>query len=220
MNIDRSLRLPESEFHQVKHPKSLIVLHHTVGGSAKNTFAYWSSDPRRIGTAYLVERDGTIFEVFPPEDWCNHLGIKGGEEIEQRSIGIELASEGGLTAERGGDGLMYLHAFDGKTVLGKATELTWLKRVVYLETEWRGFRWFDAYDEPQVAATIELVLYLCTLFNVPKVMPSLAECRGPAQLQEWFGYRGVLHHAMLRKDKSDLHPLFPFERLQDALAGR
>jgi hypothetical protein len=34
---------------------------------------------------------------------------------------------------------------------------------------------------------------------------------------KWFDFRGVIHHAMIHKDKSDLHPGFPFERLGYAL---
>src|SRR5437868_10376792 len=65
MHISTDLRLPATEFFNAAQTKDLIVLHHTVGGSAKSTFDYWRTDPQHIGTAYIVERDGTIFEVFP-----------------------------------------------------------------------------------------------------------------------------------------------------------
>ncbi len=47
------------------------MLHHTAGGSARSTFNYWNGNATRIATAYIVERDGTIFEVFDPR----HLNL-------------------------------------------------------------------------------------------------------------------------------------------------
>src|SRR5213082_1851366 len=101
MNIYSDLRLPPGEYFNAPQAKDLIVLHHTVGGSAKSTFDYWRTDPQHIGTAYIVERDGTIFEVFPPECWAYHLGLKTTSSVDKRSIGIEIAYEGALL-ERGG----------------------------------------------------------------------------------------------------------------------
>lgn len=66
MDIQKVLRLDATQYYQDMVPKRQIYLHHTVGGSAKSTVDYWNKTPERIGTAYIVERDGTIFEVFPP----------------------------------------------------------------------------------------------------------------------------------------------------------
>ena len=53
-----------------------------------------NGNPNRIATAYIVERDGTIFEVFDPRHWAFHLGLKGSQgQVDRRSIGIEIASE-------------------------------------------------------------------------------------------------------------------------------
>ena len=50
--INRSLRLPLDEYkHSRSDEKSLICLHHTVGGSAESTFRWWDTDPDPIGTA-------------------------------------------------------------------------------------------------------------------------------------------------------------------------
>jgi N-acetyl-anhydromuramyl-L-alanine amidase AmpD len=213
--IVRSFRLTDDQYHADPQTKNLIVLHHTVGGSAKGTIKYWQEDPRRIATAYLVERDGTVYEVFPPECWANHLGCKD-LGLERRSIGIELASEGGLTIKAEGQNLVAYTALGAP--LGLARELLRTKRVVRLDAPYRGFQWFDAYEPTMVDATITLVLELCSRFRIPRRIPSPAEWRGVGDLRKWFGYQGVLHHALLRPDKSDLHPLFPVEALQADLA--
>ncbi len=211
MNIDRSLRLPPGQYYSRAQLKTAICLHHTVGGSAASSFAWWLQDPRVVGTAYLVERDGTVLEVFPPECWAGHLACHD-PALERSSIGIELASEGALT-ERDGN----LWAFDGKRLLGDTTSLLAQGRVVRLERPWRGYhQWFDAYDEAQVAATIELVAHLVETFALERRLPD--EAAWPAgDPRPYVGYRGVFHHACVRADKSDLHPLFPWHRLASAL---
>lgn len=205
------LALPPDQYHAEAQSKSLVVLHHTVGGSAKSSRDWWASDPRRIGTAYLVERDGTVYEVFPPEAWAFHLGCSD-VGLERRSIGIELCSEGGLEVRAG-----HAWALDGKRDLGPVVKLIKEMRIDY--HEWRGFKAFDAYDADQVAATFLLVDSLLKRFGIPRSMPTPDECRGPADFRRWHSHEGVLHHAMLRKDKSDLHPGFPFEALATMLAA-
>lgn len=214
--INKSWRLDPGEYKPQASQKDLICLHHTVGGTAWSTFAWWRQDPRAIATAYIVARDGIIYEVFPPDCWAWHLGVKD-EKIERRSIGIELASEGGLTCRRE-DGTYQLYAFDGKRKLGAAAHLKRTNQAVRFDDPWRGYRWFDTYEPAQIQSTIALVLHLCERFNIPKKIPTPEECRSPqADLRRWFHHSGVLHHAMLRQDKSDLHPAFPFETLRTTL---
>ena len=208
--IDRSLRLEPDQYKPDVEEKSLIVLHHTVGGSAESTYRWWVDDVRPIGTAYIVARDGTVYEVFPPKQWAWHLGIKS-EETERRSIGIELASEGALRMKPRGGGKV-LYAFKLKRRLGVAATLLAEGRVVRLERPWRGFRWFDAYDEKQVNSTNRLVAYLCQMYGVACELPPTLDLVGPADVRKWIGWEGVLHHAILRPDKTDLNPSFPWER--------
>jgi hypothetical protein len=41
LHIDRSLRLPKSEYFPPAHKKTGIAIHHTVGGTARSTFDWW-----------------------------------------------------------------------------------------------------------------------------------------------------------------------------------
>jgi len=156
MKIDQSLRLPADEYKNEVTKKKLIVLHHTAGASATSTFEWWLTDPKPIGTAYIVARDGRIHEVFDPKYWAYHLGYSVRKD-ERRSIGIELACEGALL-ERGGE----LYCFD------RVSEQTRFTGESFdLGSPWRGYRYFAAYAEAQLAATIELVSDLRLRFNVP-----------------------------------------------------
>lgn len=218
--IDRaSLRLQTGQYFPEEQTKTGIVLHHTVGGSAASTLKWWQADPRRVATAYLVERDGRIYEVFPPEAWAWHANVKA-EDFERRTIGIELCSEGALEAAPDPDnpGRLLLYAFQGagRRLLGPAERLLEERRVIHFSEGWRGYSWFDQYDDRQVAASIALVAWLCERFRIPARIP-LEAYLPAADPRRWYAFAGVLHHTMLRADKSDLHPGFPFWRLAQAL---
>ncbi len=195
--IDRSLRLPDDQYVMEETPKSAVYLHHTVGGSARSTFNWWLDDPRRIATPYIIARDGTIYEVFDPKYWAWHLGIKDSNE-ERRTIGIELASEGGLI-RRG----QYLYAFDGA------------KRLYHLVndegkyydhgTKYRGYRYFDAYDDAQFESLWKLCIVLSVDFEIERRTPA---DHFNTDLRKWHGFEGFLSHVHVRTDKNDVHPGF------------
>lgn len=198
--VDRSLRLPLDQIVAERHPKDLVVLHHTVGASARSTFLYWRDSPARIATAYIVERDGTIHEVFDPALWAYHLGVVGNENrIDRRSIGIEIASEGALV--RSGN---RFYAF------GDATAGTRYTGPVFtVEPPWRGVERFAAYTAAQVGSAIALVDHLCDVFAIPRRTPADATTFDPAHV----GFLGVIGHHHVRRDKTDLHPGFPWDDL-------
>jgi N-acetyl-anhydromuramyl-L-alanine amidase AmpD len=201
-NINRTIRLEAKDYIGAQTPKDLIVLHHTVGATAKSTIDYWKSDPQRIATAFVIERNGEIYEVFDPKNWAFHLGLKGtGGAVDKRSIGIEIASEGGLIQRNG-----KLYCFD------KVSDRTLFKQEYYDHgMPWRGYRFYDAYSEAQITAIIKLVNLLCKQFKIPKSTPA-------NHLDADDGYRqfaGILGHHHLRPDKSDIHPGFPWQRVID-----
>ena len=204
VHVDRSLRLPHGEFFAQRERKTGIAIHHTVCGAANTTIELWRDDrtprggKRRVATAYVIGRDGTVFEIFDPEHWAYHLGVPWPGPLrrgfEQRFIGIEIASEGGLI-ER--DGILY--AFDrvaSHTLRAKAQSFD------YGQT-YRGYRWFDRYEPTQLDALGRLVDELCERFPIPR--------RYPDRPFDYYGealaeFEGVIGHAMVRSDKSDPAP--------------
>jgi N-acetyl-anhydromuramyl-L-alanine amidase AmpD len=208
ISINRQWRLTDEQYFKEETHKTQIVLHHTVGGSAKSTFDYWQSNPDRIATAYIIERDGTIYEVFDPLYWAHHLGLKVAKNVvyNKASIGIELASEGGLTLKDG-----WLYAFDGKKKLYQTTASDVLKYYKFAEP-FRGFTYFDAYDAPQVAAAIALVKHLCEQFNIPKVVSNTFDFS-----PKWMEFKGIITHVNVREDKSDLCPGWSWDALMKGI---
>ena len=204
LNINRTMRLTTDQYIAEEHAKGLIVLHHTVGGSALSTFNWWQKyDPKRIATAFIIERDGTIYEVFNFRYWAFHLGLKGtGGAHDRRSIGIEIASEGGLIEA---DGKLY--CFDR---ISPRTEFT--DQHYDCGYIWRGsYRYFDAYASEQIDAVIELLNYLCDTLNAPRQTPRDHLSYDP----ELYDFEGIIGHHHMRSDKSDIHPGFDWDRLVD-----
>lgn len=215
MNISTALRLPTNSYFPEKHAKDLIILHHTVGGSAKSTFEYWRTDQQRIGTAYIVDRDGTIFEVFPPECWAYHLGLKTTSSVDKRSIGIEIASEGALL-EREGKYYAFGRLAECTLYNGPVYDVSALNSAGSFVTAsssaalWREYRYFAQYTPAALASVFALVDQLLTLFSISRQTPAN---HVDFDLPEYTNYQGVLTHCQLRRDKSDVHPGFAWDQL-------
>ena len=204
VHMDRSLRLPETEYFPEVCRKTGIALHHTVCDDAWTTVELWRKDrtksgkARRVGTAYLIDRAGTIYEVFDPAAWAFHLGTSWPGDLripfERRFIGIEIVSEGGLIEEGG-----RLYAYDRVSPL-----LTKPKAEAFdAGTPYRGYRWFDRYEPQQLEALGRLVGELCNRFPIPRVYPEMPFVYYGDALAS---FEGVIGHAMVRSDKSDPAP--------------
>ncbi len=204
LRIDRSLRLPAGEFFETAESKSGIAIHHTVGGSATSTFNWWMQDRTKegsrlkVGTAFIIEGDGTVFEVFDPAAWAYQFGLEWPATkklaFEKRFIGIEIASEGALIEHDG-----QLYCFD------RVSERTRKARAEAFDfgRDYRGYRYFDRYEEAQVVALVELINELCDRFSIAR--------RVPERFLDFYGdtlagFEGIIGHTMVRKDKTDPLP--------------
>lgn len=221
LDINRTLRLPRGQFFEDKHPKRQVYVHHTVGGNAGSTFDWWLKDPQRIGTAYLVERDGTIYEVFPPECWAHHIGRGSLDRHNQQSIGIELCSEGALRSGKemnkafDNDNFdeQWLYAFNAKKLYHVENDAA-----KFVKAPFRGFDYFDAYEPAQLVSACWLAKDLCSRFAVPATIVPFDD-KLSYHLELLDSFQGVLGHANVRLDKTDPHPGFDWKLLRDVLAA-
>lgn len=199
-NIDRSLRLPDGDYFHPDSPslKTGIALHHTVGYSVHSTVSWWRKNGQNVGTAYLIARDGTIYEVFDPKAWAWQFGLKWPKEqklqFEKRFIGIEIASEGGLTKSNGN-----LYCF---SKFSDRTRKDWSEAFDYGEV-YREYQYFDKYENAQVDSVISLINYLCQEFNIKRQLPSDYLGFHGKKLTE---FEGIIGHSNVRMDKSDPVP--------------
>jgi N-acetyl-anhydromuramyl-L-alanine amidase AmpD len=206
--------LAAKEFVGVETPKDLIVLHFTAGTTAKSAFDTWKNKPERVATSYIVDVDGTIFEVFPPRFWAAHLGVKGTKNVDdRRSIGIEIANVGPL--QPSADDPATLNWWPKKSA-SAADFTTRFCRVDetdrYVKVPYRGKAHFAAFPGVQVDAVAALVRGLCQQFAIAPTLPA-AGLRFDADPGAFAGYTGVCSHANFRQDKWDIGPAFPWDRL-------
>ena len=185
----KPLPLKADQYYPSVYRKTHIFLHHTAGGSAASSVAFWAADPKRIATPYIIDRDGTIYEVYDPKFWAYHLGVKSGTALERASIGIEICSYGQLQPNTAGELLTYT-----KRVIPK-------EKAVKLN--FRGFDYWEAYTPEQITALAALLPYLIARFQITP-QPNRAnfwEYQNPITLPP-----GIWSHTTVRKDKVDIFP--------------
>ncbi|MQA30849.1 MAG: hypothetical protein GEU82_13625 [Luteitalea sp.] len=208
--IDRTgLSLSADQYYGQVWPKDLIVLHFTAGGTARSAVDTWRSNPEHVATAYVVDLDGTIYEVFPPRFWAYHLGVKGATAHERRSIGIEIVNVGPLQRS----------AEDPATLNWWPPGNSWGKRYCsldessrYLQVTYRDKHYFATFPEAQLDAVSGLVAQVCDEFNIPRLLPR-ADDRLACSPATFAGFKGIATHANFRPDKWDIGPAFGWDRL-------
>ena len=192
------LRLPATEHFPPGEAKTGIAIHHTVGGSAESSVRWWRDDRQMVGTAYIIDRDGTIYNVFDATAWAWQFGLPWPQakktKFEKRFIGIEIASEGGLIES--GDNL---YCFDRVSPRTQKSRL----EAFDFGRDYRGYRYFDQYEPAQIDSLVQLINHLCDTFPIPR--------RVPSRFLDFYGedlaeFEGIIGHTMVRKDKTDPLP--------------
>jgi N-acetyl-anhydromuramyl-L-alanine amidase AmpD len=208
LRIDRSTHvLAPSQYYPQPLSKDLIVLHFTAGTTAQSAVSTWRTTPEHVATAYVVDLDATVYEVFPPECWAYHLGIRGGTPLERRSIGIEIANVGPLQPSQADSNVLnwWPREWGQKYCTREQADR-------YVEANYRQKRFFATYPVAQLDAVGRLVRYLCERFGIPRRLPASA-ARLECDLAAFAGYKGIATHVNFRPDKWDVGPAFDWERL-------
>ncbi|MDR8389612.1 N-acetylmuramoyl-L-alanine amidase [Aliifodinibius sp. S!AR15-10] len=199
LEIKKDWEMPDAEYFHTANKKTGICVHHTVGGTARSTFNWWNQDSSMVGTAFIIDRDGSVYNVFDPKCWAWQFGLPWDYEdkiaFEKRFIGIELASEGGLLEDSG-----KFYCFDRISPKTEKPEA----EVFDAGSNYRGYRYFDRYEPAQIDSLVELINYLCDEYDIPR--------RVQADQTKYFGeklkdFEGIIGHTMVRKDKSDPAPV-------------
>lgn len=91
MEIERERRSPNHKARPAGVKPSLVVLHATAGKSDAGDLSWLCSLQSRVSYHYLIGRDGTVYELVPPERMAYHAGEsawKGRTFCNQFSIGV------------------------------------------------------------------------------------------------------------------------------------
>ena len=213
--------LGEGEYYTEIFDKSIIYLHHTAGGGRPDyVISGWDTDdkidpktnkkvPHAVATAFVIGGistrnpkdnafDGKIYRAFDEKHWAHHLGttFPNNRNLNRISVGVEICNFGPLRLSKQ-DGNFYTYV---NSIVPK-------DQIIELEKPFRGFTYYHAYTDKQIAATKEFILAMKAKF--PKI-----EMKTPLLTVEGFelndkaraGVSGVFSHSNVRSDKYDLTP--------------
>ena len=177
-----------------KNPKKSLFLHHTASSTANSSWSWWNNNKERVGTAYLIDRDGTVIECFDPKAWAYHLGIKGDNNFhEKHGIGIEMVSLGRLKKE----GIYYRDTYN---------QLHPEHEVCTLGKPYKNQLYFHKFTDQQISALVELMSEIKREFPLipfPLNFNSIFEFDSNIIT---LSKPGVYSHGSVRRDKDDIFP--------------
>lgn len=195
-------QLPDNQYYKEVTAKKIIVLHHTASGNGiDGDVKWWKFTPEKVGTPFIVGRDGVITQVFDEKYWIHHLGVTAAQlkiqgssvtntKLNQLSIGIEIDSWGGLVKRNG-----KWYSYTGAEVP--------TCDVQEYPKGYRGYYGFEKYTAAQLVSTVELINHLSEKHGIPKnYFPEMFDFNAKAVK----GYHGIWTHTSFRPDKSDCHP--------------
>lgn len=207
------VNFPENQFFKESFSKNQVFLHHTVSGpGAMGDINYWISTPDKVGTAIVLDRDGTVYQCYDEQYWAYHLGLQlktfeinkvTYKSLDKTSIGIEIDCWGGLVKDET-DNTWHPALWDvttAKYVPNK--KVAAIKNVQEYEKGYRGFYGFEKYTPEQIQTVKELLLSYKERF---KIDLTYNDDIFDVNLRALKGENGVFTHTSVRYDKSDIHP--------------
>jgi hypothetical protein len=206
--------LSDDEYVKRETQKTTIWLHHSGGGSRPDwTINGWeTNNGLKVGTHFVIGRksstgdiqvwDGKVLKAIDDRYWVSHLGIETkSDQLNSRSIGIELCNYGPLTLGKDGNFYNYVNKPINK------------EDVVELETEFRGYKYWEKYTDSQLESLYKLIIYLKKRWII-QIESGIYNEDWFNYDEKWFSMGGLRSHGQVRKDKFDL---FPQKELIDML---
>lgn len=206
INVVKQKPLSKGQWVNEKVDKKQIVLHHSVSSSSDSIINGWNANKDRVGTSYSIDKDGTINQHFPDDEWAYHLYVNAAgnrvdrkykrrdEILNKESIGIELVSLGGLTYKNG----------EWYSVYNKVVPI---KDVYVLEEKYRGFKAFEKYTDEQIVSLEKLLILLFNKYpnikqGIKNNYSDICQINNKALNSE----EVLTSHSAMRTDKSDIFP--------------
>lgn len=188
-----------SYYYKKEHEKKRIVLHATHG--------YLSGDvanlsKHHVSTAYLIARNGQVYELFDPKYWSYHIGPLRNSwttntRESQQTIAIELSNMGDLREHETKPEIL-LDAW-GFPYCMKENEQ------YYMEQEYKGHSYWATYTNEQYKSLDSLLLWLCRKYDI------LHHFLPPEKRMDLITREprvGIVAHVNYRRDKVDVSPAF------------
>ncbi|MBN1698187.1 MAG: N-acetylmuramoyl-L-alanine amidase [Spirochaetales bacterium] len=193
-------------YHSEETTKHQIVLHYTVG-PVSSALPWLTRQDYDVSVAYMIARDGTVYELFDPKYWSNHLGIPANYDdfCCKQTIAIEICNKGWL--DRDGDIL--------KNDLAPYNYCRISDSDYYYRhyEEFRGHYYYATYSQEQYKALRRLIPYLCMKFNIRHKFLPKKRINDFLSENEMKNFRGILTHTNFRTGKQDVGPAFRWEEI-------
>lgn len=203
---------------RASHTIDWVVIHYTASGSGSGVLSWFKNPTARVSAHYVLDRDGTIYQVVKDEDTAWHAGLAArsglsDEENEKRqdrnsklypnyrSIGIEVVNWGLLRK----DGDKYFNWYKNWTTPYEGDVVTA-----------KNLYW-AAYTEQQYDKLIKLVSFLCKKYEIPAEFPKNGGGVYHSEADDLLSFRGLLGHEAIDNTKTDPGGAFDWERLQRGL---
>jgi hypothetical protein len=188
------VQVPWNKYYKDVYLKKQVILHHTVSGiGIAGDLKTWKDFEDHIATFVIIERNGTINQLFSSKYWGYHLGC-GKSILDKHSIAIELDSWGQLKEK---NGKLY-------TVYNSEVNVP----IIRYDKPFRGEYIFEAYSEAQLVSLGKLLLLLNKNYNIPLIYN---EDMWDVSQKALSGEPGIWAHVSFRpypseKNKWDVHP--------------
>ena len=173
----------------------MICLHHTASApGTAGDITWWKNDKAPVSTPVLIERDGTIVQIYSSDQWAFALGLNtpNYRQIEELTVQVEIDTWGFLTQKNG-----KFYSYTGAEV--PASE------VCTLDIPFKGMRFFHRYTPEQIESTRLLCIHWGQKFGIPLKYVGDADFFSLSQKAR-NGVPGLYSHNSFRADKTDLHP--------------
>jgi N-acetyl-anhydromuramyl-L-alanine amidase AmpD len=207
-----TLVAPETLYRKEVIQKTKICLHFTAGYTAKGAFSSFL----RTGasTPFIVERNGTIYQLYDPSYWdCHIFRHQAGEDrrlyqLEKTTIGIEVVNIGPLHLGKTEGDKDQLYSYTDKKYC------TLNQDDKYVQSEFRGKFFWQTFTEAQYNSLRWLVNNLCERFSINPFAPIPHSNRIDFwSIEDLVNYNGVTTHSNFRRDKYDIGPAFDFSQV-------
>jgi N-acetyl-anhydromuramyl-L-alanine amidase AmpD len=190
-------------FYSEQYPKERIVLHFTAGNTWSDMRSL-TQDGRHVSVAFLIARDGTIYQLFPSNAWSGHLG-KGvgndtGNQQDKATIGIEISNYGYLVPRDGNLETVYSRVKDPATGVVSAPDpyctLEQKEAYVKINQPFRDQSYYASFTLQQMESTAILLRYLTNKYNIPREF--LPEEKRFLTTNDVLQFKGIVSHINYR----------------------
>lgn len=198
--------LSNGQYLTSRHPKKGLFFHHTAGTTWQGAWSWWNQTPARVGTAFIIDRDGLVIECFDPAAWAYHLGVRRDDNLlEMQTIGIELVSAGFVKKE--GKEFIFYPLWPNTSIRRPMPK----NEILTLKANWRGEKYFHFYTDAQIKAAARLTYYLKKQERFELELKEIDASFAEYDETVWKEAKpGIWSHTTVRKDKWDIYPMPKF----------